>query len=53
MILVDDGLATGSTMMAAIEALRLQGPARIVIAAGVGSPQACAALTGVTPAFAR
>jgi predicted phosphoribosyltransferase len=45
-ILVDDGLATGSTMMAAIEALRLQGPARIVIAAGVGSPQACAALSG-------
>jgi predicted phosphoribosyltransferase len=49
-ILVDDGLATGSTMMAAIEALRLQGPARIVIAAGVGSPQACAALSGVADA---
>jgi predicted phosphoribosyltransferase len=49
-ILVDDGVATGSTMMAAIEALRLQGPARIVIAAGVGSPQACAALSGVADA---
>ena len=49
-ILVDDGLATGSTMMAAIEALRLQGPARLVIAAGVGSPQACAALSGVADA---
>jgi predicted phosphoribosyltransferase len=49
-ILVDDGLATGSTMMAAIEALRLQGPARIVVAAGVGSPQACAAMAGVADA---
>jgi predicted phosphoribosyltransferase len=46
-ILVDDGLATGSTMAAAIEALRLQGPARIVVAAGVGSTQACAALSGM------
>lgn len=45
-ILVDDGLATGSTMMAAVEALRRQGPACIVVAAGVGSPQACAALSG-------
>lgn len=46
-ILVDDGLATGSTMMAAIEALQLQDPARIIVAAGVGAPQACAALYGV------
>jgi predicted phosphoribosyltransferase len=49
-ILVDDGLATGSTMMAAVEALRRQGPARIVVAAGVGAPQACAALAGVADA---
>jgi putative phosphoribosyl transferase len=49
-ILVDDGLATGSTMAAAVEALRLQGPARIVIAAGVGAPQACAALSGAADA---
>jgi predicted phosphoribosyltransferase len=46
-ILVDDGLATGSTMTAAIEALRVQDPARIVVAAGVGAPQACAALSGL------
>ncbi|HEU5322869.1 MAG TPA: phosphoribosyltransferase family protein, partial [Methylomirabilota bacterium] len=46
-ILVDDGLATGSTMVAAIEALRLQDPARIIVAAGVGAPQTCAALSGV------
>jgi putative phosphoribosyl transferase len=43
-ILVDDGLATGSTMLAAIAALRRAGPARIVVSAGVCAPQTCAAL---------
>jgi predicted phosphoribosyltransferase len=43
-IVVDDGLATGSTMRAAVLALRRQGPARIVVAVPVGSRQACAAL---------
>jgi len=32
-ILVDDGIATGATMHAAVDALRQQGPARIVVAA--------------------
>ena len=41
-ILVDDGLATGSSMRAAIAALRQQGPARIVVAVPVGAPQTCA-----------
>jgi predicted phosphoribosyltransferase len=41
-ILVDDGLATGSTMRAAIAALRRLGPARIVVAVPVGSPETCA-----------
>jgi predicted phosphoribosyltransferase len=40
-ILIDDGLATGSTMRAAASALRQQGPARIVIAVPVSSPQTC------------
>jgi erythromycin esterase-like protein/predicted phosphoribosyltransferase len=40
-ILVDDGLATGSTMQAAVLALRQQAPARIVVAVPVGSRQAC------------
>ena len=40
-ILIDDGLATGSTMRAAAAALRRQGPARIVIAVPVSSPQTC------------
>jgi predicted phosphoribosyltransferase len=41
-ILVDDGLATGSTMRAAVAALRRQGPARIVVAVPVGASQTCA-----------
>ncbi|MEX0613050.1 MAG: phosphoribosyltransferase [Pirellulales bacterium] len=41
-ILIDDGLATGSTMRAAIVALRQQGPARIVVAVPVGAPETCA-----------
>jgi predicted phosphoribosyltransferase len=40
-ILVDDGLATGSTMRAAAAALRKQGPARIVVAVPVSAPQTC------------
>ena len=45
-ILVDDGLATGATMHAAVRALRTQGPAAIVVAAPVGAPETCAALSG-------
>src|SRR5260221_387958 len=40
-ILVDDGLATGATMHAAIEALRQLQPARIVVAVPTASPEAC------------
>jgi predicted phosphoribosyltransferase len=40
-ILVDDGLATGSTMLAAAKAVRQQGPARIVVAAPVAAPETC------------
>jgi predicted phosphoribosyltransferase len=40
-ILVDDGLATGSTMRAAVAALRQQGPARIVVAVPVAAPSVC------------
>lgn len=41
-VLVDDGLATGSTMRAAVAALRQFGPARIVVAVPVGAPDTCA-----------
>jgi putative phosphoribosyl transferase len=40
-ILIDDGLATGSSMSAAIAALRKQGPAKIVIAVPVAAPSTC------------
>jgi predicted phosphoribosyltransferase len=40
-ILVDDGLATGSTMRAAVVALRSQDPGRIVVAVPVGAESTC------------
>jgi putative phosphoribosyl transferase len=40
-ILVDDGLATGATMLAAARALRQQKPRRIVVAVPVAAPNAC------------
>jgi putative phosphoribosyl transferase len=40
-VVVDDGLATGSTMRAAVAALRALGPARIVVAVPVGSRDTC------------
>jgi len=40
-ILVDDGLATGSTMRAAVAALRKMGPAWIVVAVPVGAAETC------------
>jgi predicted phosphoribosyltransferase len=43
-ILVDDGLATGSTMLAAVKALRQQQPARIVVAVPTAAVETCDAL---------
>ena len=40
-ILVDDGLATGATMEAAIQAVRQANPARVVVAAPVGAAETC------------
>jgi putative phosphoribosyl transferase len=45
-ILVDDGLATGSTMRAAALALKPQSPGRIVVAVPVASPCTCDELSG-------
>jgi putative phosphoribosyl transferase len=44
-ILVDDGLATGSTMRAAVVALRQQNPAKIIVAVPVASADACEMLS--------
>jgi len=46
-ILIDDGLATGSTMRAAVEAVRAHAPARVVVAVPVGSVDACRDMTAV------
>jgi len=40
-ILIDDGLATGSTMRSAVVALRRQGPARLVVAVPIAAPSTC------------
>lgn len=46
-VLVDDGLATGATMRAAVEAVRTAGPARIVVAVPVGAPETCQSMDEV------
>ena len=43
-ILVDDGLATGATMQAAVAALRSAGPKEVVVAVPVAPPETCAEL---------
>ncbi|HEU5267534.1 MAG TPA: phosphoribosyltransferase family protein [Jatrophihabitans sp.] len=44
-IVVDDGLATGSTMRAAVRALRQADPAGVVVAVPIGAPRTCAELS--------
>ena len=46
-ILVDDGLATGSTMRAAVAALRQESPGRIVVAVPVAAPETCNAFRDI------
>jgi putative phosphoribosyl transferase len=43
-ILVDDGLATGSTMRAAVQAVRMLQPSRVVVAVPVGARETCRGL---------
>jgi predicted phosphoribosyltransferase len=47
-ILVDDGLATGSTMRAAVLAVRQHTPARVVVAVPVGAPSSCDEFADIT-----
>jgi predicted phosphoribosyltransferase len=44
-IVVDDGLATGSTMLAALHAVRRRGPERLVCAVPVASPESLELVT--------
>lgn len=43
-LLVDDGLATGATLRAAVQAVRRRGAARVVAAVPVGEPAVCQTL---------
>ncbi|HEX7191126.1 MAG TPA: phosphoribosyltransferase [Thermoanaerobaculia bacterium] len=45
-VVVDDGLATGSTMRAAVQALEKMKPRRIVVAVPVAAPSTCAEFRG-------
>ncbi len=40
-ILVDDGIATGASMLAAVRAVRATGPESVIVAVPVGPPSAC------------
>lgn len=46
-ILIDDGLATGATMHAAVEALKTKHPAKLVIAVPTASPDICRFFKGI------
>lgn len=45
-IIVDDGLATGSTMRAAVKALRQKEPKKIIVAVPVGARETCDSFSG-------
>ena len=46
-VLVDDGLATGASMRAAVQAAHSLRPARVVVAVPVGAPDSCRAIADV------
>jgi len=46
-VLVDDGLATGSTMRAAVKAVRQLGPSSVVVAVPVGARETCDELSAI------
>ncbi|HKG15987.1 MAG TPA: phosphoribosyltransferase family protein, partial [Pyrinomonadaceae bacterium] len=50
-LLVDNGVRTGSTVRAAVRALRRVGPARVVVAAPVAAPEALASVEAVADDF--
>ena len=47
-IIVDDGLATGATMRAAVDALKQEDPKQIIVAVPVGSRDTCSAMRRVS-----
>jgi putative phosphoribosyl transferase len=49
-IVVDDGLATGATMRAAVTVLRAAGAGPLTVAVPIGAPRTCQALAGLVDA---
>lgn len=50
-VLIDDGLATGSTMRAAVQAVRAHQSARVIVAVPVGPPDTCRELADIADAI--
>ena len=50
-IVVDDGLATGATMIAALHSVRARGPARLVCAVPVAAPESAARVSSYADEF--
>jgi predicted phosphoribosyltransferase len=46
-ILVDDGLATGASMRAAVKAVRVARPAKVIVAGPVGAAETCREMTSI------
>jgi putative phosphoribosyl transferase len=46
-MLVDDGLATGASMRAAVQAVRGLRPSRVIVAVPVGAPESCRAMSAL------
>lgn len=46
-VIVDDGMATGATMRAAVAAVRATSPAAVIVAVPVGAPEACSAISAL------
>jgi putative phosphoribosyl transferase len=46
-VVVDDGLATGASVLAAVQAVRATGPGRVLVAVPVGAPEACRRVAAV------
>jgi putative phosphoribosyl transferase len=47
-LLIDDGLATGASMRVAVEALRLENPASVVVGVPVAAPETCESFRDIT-----
>lgn len=52
-VIVDDGIVTGSTVKAAVRSVRQRGAARVIVAVPLGSDGACREISGLVDGFFR